>query len=253
MAQGASLTTVLLRPRFRTGPAVLLTTALVTMLGGPVMAHAFERVTLRNGFTYDCARDQAIDRAHTRLFLSEQGNSSYVDVPTTDIVAVIAMPAPLPVPGPAREGLQASPAKVDVPTLLSSAGLIHDIDVDLLASLVHAESNGHSRAVSRTGAQGLMQLMPSTARHLGVVDSFAPDQNINGGTSYLDWLLRRYHDNLALALAAYNAGPAAVDRYHGIPPFRETRAYVVRVMTEFKQRKAALASAHPAATLQASR
>jgi soluble lytic murein transglycosylase-like protein len=120
---------------------------------------------------------------------------------------------------------------------LSHAGEQHDIDVELLASIVHAESDGRANAVSRTGAQGLMQLMPGTARNLGVKDSFQPDQNINGGTAYLDALLTRYHDNLALALAAYNAGPAAVDRYRGIPPYRETRAYVARVMTEFKRRK----------------
>jgi soluble lytic murein transglycosylase-like protein len=84
--------------------------------------------------------------------------------------------------------------------------------------------------------------MPGTAHRLGVKDSFEPEQNINGGTAYLDALLTRYHDNLALALAAYNAGPAAVDKYHGIPPYRETRAYVARVMTEFKRRK--LVAAH---------
>jgi soluble lytic murein transglycosylase-like protein len=87
--------------------------------------------------------------------------------------------------------------------------------------------------------------MPGTAQQLGVNDAFRPDQNIAGGTTYLDQLLDRYDPNndshgLALALAAYNAGPAAVDRYHGIPPYAETRAYVVRVMTEFKRRKLAL-------------
>jgi soluble lytic murein transglycosylase-like protein len=82
-----------------------------------------------------------------------------------------------------------------------------------------------------------MQLMPGTAAELGVADSFRADQNINGGTAYLDALLVRYHENLALALAAYNAGPAAVDKYHGVPPYRETRVYVARVIREFNRRK----------------
>ena len=105
-----------------------------------------------------------------------------------------------------------------------------------MAAAVKAESNGNSRAVSRAGARGLMQLMPGTATELGVNDSFEPGQNVRGGSAYLDELLRRYHDNIALALAAYNAGPAAVDKYHGIPPYHETRAYVARVIHEFNRR-----------------
>ena len=121
--------------------------------------------------------------------------------------------------------------------MLAHAGAAHDIDADLLASVVRAESGGQVRAVSRTGARGLMQLMPGTANEMGVADSFRPDENIAGGTAYLDELLTRYHNNVALALAAYNAGPGAVDKYHGVPPYRETRAYVARVIREFNRRK----------------
>jgi soluble lytic murein transglycosylase-like protein len=199
-------------------------------------AHAFDRVTLRNGFSYDCAHREPLADGGVRLFLSS-GDSSYIDLPSSEIESVATLPdPPAPTKAPAT-------AKADVRSLLSHAGEQHDIDVELLASIVHAESDGRANAVSRTGAQGLMQLMPGTAHNLGVKDSFQPDQNINGGTAYLDALLTRYHDNLGLALAAYNAGPAAVDKYHGIPPYRETRAYVARVMTEFKRRKQQMA--HP--------
>lgn len=214
---------------------------LLACVAGPA-AHALDRVTLRNGFSYDCAHRQTLANGHVRLFLSS-GDSSYIDLPAAEIESIATLPDP-PAPSPKAT----APADADVRTLLSHAGEEHDIDVELLASIVHAESGGHARAVSHAGAQGLMQLMPSTAHDLGVKDSFQPDQNINGGTAYLDALLTKYHDNLALALAAYNAGPAAVDRYHAIPPYRETRAYVARVMTEFKRRKLQLAHQQPVQT-----
>ncbi|HTV08744.1 MAG TPA: lytic transglycosylase domain-containing protein [Candidatus Aquilonibacter sp.] len=198
------------------------------------MAHAYDHVTLRNGFSYDCAHREALPDGRVRLFLSS-GDSNYIDLPAAEIESVATLPDP---PAAAKTSAASS---TDVRSLLSQAGQEHDIDVELLASIVHAESGGYAHAVSRAGAQGLMQLMPSTAHNLGVKDSFQPEQNINGGTAYLDALLTKYHDNLALALAAYNAGPAAVDKYHGIPPYRETRAYVARVMTEFKRRKLQLA------------
>jgi soluble lytic murein transglycosylase-like protein len=132
-----------------------------------------------------------------------------------------------------------APTKEEMHQMLAHAGAAHNIDEDLLASVVRAESGGQVRAVSRTGARGLMQLMPGTASAMGVDDAFQPEQNIDGGTAYLDAMLTRYHDNVVLALAAYNAGPGAVDKYHGVPPYRETREYVARVIREFNRRKQA--------------
>jgi len=207
------------------------------------VAHAFQRVTLRNGFSYDCARYEPIDSSHIRLFLTTQTvgvqSQDFIDLSRQSIATIESLPDPPPSPA------SAPAPTANVPELITAAGAQHHIDADLLASVIRAESGFHSNAVSRTGARGLMQLMPGTAQQLGVNDAFRPDQNIAGGTTYLDRLLDRYDPNndthgLALALAAYNAGPAAVDRYHGVPPFRETRAYVVRVMNEFKRRKLAL-------------
>jgi len=203
-------------------------------------ADAFQRVTLRNGFSYDCARYEPIDDSHIRLFLTTQ-TSDFIDLSRQSISTIETLPDP-PQPPPMASTAIATP---NVPELITQAGAQHHIDADLLASVIRAESGFHANAVSRTGARGLMQLMPGTAHQLGVNDAFRPDQNIAGGTTYLDQLLDRYdpHNDthgLALALAAYNAGPAAVDRYHGVPPFSETRAYVVRVMNEFKRRKLVL-------------
>jgi soluble lytic murein transglycosylase-like protein len=201
-------------------------------------AHALEHVTLRNGFSYDCARQQALGEGRVRLFTTADGNN-FIDIPAAEIASVETLPDPPP-PMPAAATAAKPEAAADIPTLLQNAGSRHNIDAELLASIVHAESGFNARAVSRAGARGLMQLMPGTAAELGVTDAFQPGQNIAGGSAYFDALLTRYHDDLKLALAAYNAGPAAVDRYHGIPPYRETRAYVARVMIEFKRRKLAL-------------
>ena len=201
-------------------------------------AHALERVTLRSGFSFDCVRHEPVADGHTRLFLSRDHADNFVDLASDQIVSVDLLPdSPLSTPAATVSPATTPAAAVDVRTLLSHAGSRHNIDVDLLASVVQAESAGRARAVSRTGAQGMMQLMPGTARQMGVADAFEPEGNINGGTAYLDALLTRYHDNLPLALAAYNAGPAAVDRYHSVPPFRETRLYVNRVLREFTRRK----------------
>jgi soluble lytic murein transglycosylase-like protein len=103
---------------------------------------------------------------------------------------------------------------------------------------MRVESCFDPRAVSRTGARGLMQLMPETAAQFGVADSFDAEQNISGGVRYLSQLLSRFKNNTRLAIAAYNAGPSAVDAYRGIPPFPETRSYVKRVYAEYRSNSA---------------
>lgn len=111
----------------------------------------------------------------------------------------------------------------------------HDLDPALLAAVAHVESRFNPRAVSPKGAQGILQLMPATAKRFGVKDSFDVSQNVDAGARYLSWLLDRYEGRTDLALAGYNAGENAVDRYKGIPPFPETRTYVTRVMRQADQ------------------
>jgi hypothetical protein len=114
--------------------------------------------------------------------------------------------------------------------LIDQAAANQRVPRNLIAAVIIAESHGDPSAISRAGAQGIMQLMPGTAIQYGVVNPFDAAQNIAGGSAYLHDLLRRYKGNVKLAVAAYNAGPGAVDAAHGIPPFAETRAYVARVI-----------------------
>lgn len=114
--------------------------------------------------------------------------------------------------------------------LIQRAAQKHDVDPDLLDALVQAESNYNPGAVSRMRAIGLTQLMPGTAQELGVTNPFDPVQNLNGGAKYLSQMIKQFDGDLSLALAAYNAGPGAVRKHGGIPPFDETRDYVDRVL-----------------------
>jgi soluble lytic murein transglycosylase-like protein len=226
--------------------------ASVLLLAGVAQPlRAAEHVTLRNGFDLICDhREVAGDRV--RLYTTATG-SNFTEVSSADIVSseFVALPVvEQSPPATAAVAPPADPTPAEIHEMAAKAGAAHDLDVELLASVIRAESRGNVHAVSRAGARGLMQLMPGTASKLGVADSFRADQNINGGTTYLNDLLVRYHDNLALALAAYNAGPAAVDKYNGIPPYRETRLYVARIIHDFNRRKAE-GAAH-AATMIAS-
>jgi soluble lytic murein transglycosylase-like protein len=195
---------------------------------------AAERVTLTNGFVQDCDHHSQV-QGRVRLYLSA-GEDNYIEFALGDIAIYEKVPDSPAATAVSAPGAHANLTAADLREVLTRASKEHNVDIDLLASVVKAESDGNARAVSRAGAQGLMQLMPGTAAGLGVSDSFQPEQNVRGGSTYLDSLLTRYRDNLALALAAYNAGPEAVDKYHGIPPYRETRAYVARVIYEFNRR-----------------
>ena len=112
---------------------------------------------------------------------------------------------------------------------IASAAREHGVDEAIVRAIIHAESAFNPNALSRVGAQGLMQLMPATARRFGVSDAFDAHQNIRGGVQYLAWLLKRFNGNLTLAAAGYNAGEGAVDKYKGVPPYSETQRYVQRV------------------------
>jgi len=250
--------------RFRSQLAAVIAALVISSIA----QHAFaaERVLLANGFDMRCNHHARVGSL-VRLYTGSD-EASYIEIRPEEIASYESVPDPPPTA--VVSGTNSSEAKAlkitepklsaaDLHQMLSVAGRQHNLDADLLASVVKAESNGNTRAVSRAGARGLMQLMPGTAAEQGVNDSFKADENVRGGSAYLNDLLIRYHDNISLALAAYNAGPAAVDRYHGIPPYHETRAYVARVIHEFNRRvharqiearhaASSLASLHPSLT-----
>ena len=155
------------------------------------------------------------------------GTISFTDSPRESGYTVFLREKPLP--APASVNLERFPLLNRYDALLHEKSRQHGVPFALLKAVCVAESGMNPNAVSKAGAQGLMQLMPPTARELGVTDSFDPEQNVDGGARYLASQYRRF-GSYRLALAAYNAGPGAVQRHDGIPPFEETQAYVPKVM-----------------------
>jgi hypothetical protein len=217
-----------------------LTIAILAIAALPCFAA--EVAVLKNGFTIQHQRREIVGDV-TRLCVSADC-ANYVDVPTTNIDHYEAASDPPPI---ANKGSSAPilssafPAhpQTNLTDVVNQASGRYRLDPDLVNSVIKAESDFNPRAVSPKGAQGLMQLMPGTASGLGVPNAFDPRANVEGGTKYLRELLERYNFDLAKALAAYNAGPQRVERFGGIPPYYETRAYVARVVKDFNKKKLA--------------
>lgn len=133
--------------------------------------------------------------------------------------------------GSARQSTSANKNTYD--QLIRQIASKYGVETGLVKAIMHTESSFNSNARSPVGAQGLMQLMPATARRFKVVNAYDPSQNIEGGVKYLSWLINRFGGDVRLALAGYNAGEGNVDKYGGIPPFRETQDYVKKVLTRY--------------------
>jgi len=224
---------------------------------------ADEVAVLKNGFSVRHERRVVVGNV-TRLYVTADG-ASFVDVPTAEIEHFEAAPevpaaslfqtssARSKSPLLAKDARNGAPGAsvfplgatftrsnaIDLNDVVNTASGRYRLDPDLVSSVIKAESGFNVHAVSRKGAQGLMQLMPGTASQLGVPNAFDPQANVEGGAKYLRELLERYNFDLVKALAAYNAGPQRVEQFGGVPPYYETRAYVARVVRDFNRKKAA--------------
>jgi hypothetical protein len=203
----------------------------IGMLGLSLGLHATDVAVLNNGFSIRHERREVTGPV-TRLYVNTDG-SSYVDVPTSEIGHFETDLTP------AQVSVKATADSANLSDLISDVSGRHHLDPDLVNSVIHAESGFNPHAVSRKGAQGLMQLMPQTASRLGVENAFDPGANVEGGSRYLRELLEHYNFDLIKALAAYNAGPQRVEQYRGVPPYYETQAYVARVIRDFNRKKIA--------------
>jgi hypothetical protein len=168
-------------------------------------------------------------------YVDEDGVVCYTDAPMgKKTVRVLKEQKTAAKQARAEEGAVSSVRSQDYSSYVQQAAAKYEIEPDLIHAVIKTESNGNQRAVSRKGAMGLMQLMPSTAYDMNVVNPFNPEENIEGGTKYLRQLLEKFNGDLTLALAAYNAGPKTVEKYGNVPPISETKQYVKKIISLFK-------------------
>ena len=222
-----------------------------------VCASAANLAILKNGASIPFVHKEQAGSL-TRLYIP----GGHMDIPTSQIASFDKDDSPLdyltpetpaapaapqaaaPVPKAVSEAAPVAvaahaPTKEEIDEFVREAASKYQLDPDFVASVIKAESNFNPHARSRKGAQGLMQLMPQTASQLGVKDAFDPQANVEAGTAHLNALLNQYHNDPIKALAAYNAGSHRVQQYHGVPPYRETRAYVAKIIRDFNSRKRA--------------
>jgi soluble lytic murein transglycosylase-like protein len=214
-------------------------------------AFAGEIAVLRNGFSIHFERKEQNGNS-TRLYTG----TGYMDIASDQIESFQVEEAPVSPAPVAAAQTETQPAAqpttlsqvadssktlpaIDLDQVVRDAASKNRLDPDFVSSVIKAESNFKTRAVSKKGAQGLMQLMPGTAAQLGVADPFDPKANVEAGTAHLSALLNQYHDDPIKALAAYNAGAFRVKQYNGVPPYRETRAYVSKIVRDFNAKKRA--------------
>jgi soluble lytic murein transglycosylase-like protein len=199
---------------------LLLALPMLVTLAAPARA---DIAVLTNGQTFKVT-GQRVEEGLVYLSLKDGGE---IGVPAASLRGLV--------PDEVMEEVAAAPAgSGDLRELASAAARHHGLDPGLVLAVVSVESAFRPEAVSRKGAQGLMQLMPATAASLGVKDAFDPVENLDGGSRHLGSLLTLYGGDLVNALAAYNAGAGAVARYRGVPPYRETRAYVKKVLERYQ-------------------
>jgi hypothetical protein len=208
--------------------------ALFVTLAAP--ASRAEYIVLRSGQRLTVTGYQILgDKYHLQM------RGGTVDVPVDQVVGIEPEDVFTPVP-------HVEVSQEPFGDLIQQAAKHYSVDADLITSVIAAESNFDPKAISRRDARGLMQLLPTTATSLGVKNIFDPKENIEAGTHYLSDLLALYKNDLALALAAYNAGPERVQRYgQRVPPFAETISYVRRVKQTYNQRKSSSSPARTAA------